>query len=132
MLRLKDGCEPSSTSARKLLRIHYSEHKTNEYVRQRIDILAGKQEPLLTVMKRRKLAWFGHVNRHDSLAKTILQGTVEGGRRRGRQHKAWVDNVKEWTGETFNSLLQTSEDRDRWRSLTAVSSMAPQRCQSRD
>ncbi|KAL8610882.1 hypothetical protein ACOMHN_056737 [Nucella lapillus] len=42
-----------------------------------------KQEPLLSVVKRRKLTWFGHVNRHDSLAKTILQGTVEGGRRRG-------------------------------------------------
>ncbi|KAL8587661.1 hypothetical protein ACOMHN_045350 [Nucella lapillus] len=65
------------------LRIHYSEHKTNEYVRQRIDTLAGKQEPLLSVVKRRKLTWFGHVNRHDSLAKTILQGTVGGGRRRG-------------------------------------------------
>ncbi|KAL8561519.1 hypothetical protein ACOMHN_057213 [Nucella lapillus] len=66
-----------------LLHIHYSEQKTNEYVRQRTDTLAGEQEPLL--VKRRKLAWFGHVNRHDSLAKTILQGTVEGGRRRGRQ-----------------------------------------------
>ncbi|KAL8578106.1 hypothetical protein ACOMHN_055426 [Nucella lapillus] len=39
---------------RKLLRIHYSEHKTNEYVRQRIDTLAGKQKPLLFVVKRRK------------------------------------------------------------------------------
>ncbi|KAL8578621.1 hypothetical protein ACOMHN_007079 [Nucella lapillus] len=56
-----------------------SEHKTNEYVRQRIDTLAGKQEPLLSVVKRRKLTWFGHVNRHYSLAKAILQGTVEGG-----------------------------------------------------
>ncbi|KAL8593816.1 hypothetical protein ACOMHN_064013 [Nucella lapillus] len=70
----------------------------------------GKQEPLLSVVKRRKLSWFGHVNRHDSLAKTILQGTVERGRRRGRQRKAWADNAKEWTGETFNSLLQISED----------------------
>ncbi|KAL8562493.1 hypothetical protein ACOMHN_008637 [Nucella lapillus] len=67
---------------------HFTEHKTSEYVRQRIDNLAGKQEPMLSVVKRRKLARFGHVNRHDSLAKTILQGTVEGGRRRGRQRKA--------------------------------------------
>ncbi|KAL8590218.1 hypothetical protein ACOMHN_010413 [Nucella lapillus] len=54
---------------RKLLRIHYSEHKTNEYVRQRIDTLAGKQEPLLSIVKSCKLTWFGHVNCHDSLAK---------------------------------------------------------------
>ncbi|KAL8564069.1 hypothetical protein ACOMHN_034546 [Nucella lapillus] len=94
---------------RKLLRIHYSEHKTNAYVRQRIDTLAGKQEPLLSIVKRRKLTWFGHVNHHHSLAKTILQGTVEGGHRRGRQCKAWADNAKEWTGDT-NSLLRISED----------------------
>ena len=30
-------------------------------------------------MKRRKLQWYGHITRHESLAKTILQGTVEGG-----------------------------------------------------
>ena len=32
------------------------------------------------------------------LAKVILQGTVQGGRRRGRQKKRWEDNVTEWTG----------------------------------
>ncbi|KAL8621705.1 hypothetical protein ACOMHN_061840 [Nucella lapillus] len=40
---------------RKLLRIHYSQHKTNEYVRQRIDTLAGKQELLLSVVKHHTL-----------------------------------------------------------------------------
>ena len=34
---------------------------------------------LHTFVKRRKLAWFGHVTRHDSLSKTIVQGTLEGG-----------------------------------------------------
>ena len=34
---------------------------------------------------RRKRAWFEHVTSHDSLSKTILQGTLEGRRRRGRQ-----------------------------------------------
>ena len=32
------------------------------------------------------------------LTKTILQGTAEGGRKRGRQRKRWEDNIKEWTG----------------------------------
>ncbi|KAL8620530.1 hypothetical protein ACOMHN_066953 [Nucella lapillus] len=111
------------------MRTQYSEHKTNEYVRQRIETLQGKLKPLLSVVKCCKLAWFGYENRHDSLAKTILQGTVEGGRRRGRQRKAWANNAKEWTGETFNSLLRISEDRDLWRALTAVSGMTPQRTQ---
>ncbi|KAL8601892.1 hypothetical protein ACOMHN_020627 [Nucella lapillus] len=44
---------------RKLMFIHYSEHNTNEYVRKQTDTLASKQKPLLFVVKRRKLAWFG-------------------------------------------------------------------------
>ena len=45
-----------------------------------LQLLVGPQEPLLAVVKRQKLAWFGHVTRHDSSPKTILQGTFEGGR----------------------------------------------------
>ena len=38
--------------------------------------------------KRRKLKWYGHVTQSSGLDKTILiQGTVQGGRRRGRQRK---------------------------------------------
>ena len=46
------------------------EHKTNEYVRDQVAALAGPQEPLLAVAKRRKLAWFGQVTRHNTLSKT--------------------------------------------------------------
>ena len=27
-----------------------------------------------------------------------MQGTVNGGRRQGRQRKSWEDNIGEWTG----------------------------------
>ena len=67
---------------RKFLSIHYLEHKTNEWVLNKINFLVVLQEPLLATVKRRKLAWFGHVTGHDSLPKTILQGTLEGGRQR--------------------------------------------------
>ena len=36
-------------------------------------LLAGPHEPLLATVKRRKLAWFGHVTRHDSLSKPSLR-----------------------------------------------------------
>ena len=52
----------------------------------------------LSSVKRRKLKRYGHVTRSSGLAKTVLQGTVQGGRRRGRQRKRWEDNIKEWTG----------------------------------
>ena len=64
---------------RRLLRISYTKHETNEYVRNMTATLVGPQEPLLATTKRRKLAWFGHVTRHDSLCKTDVQGTLEGG-----------------------------------------------------
>ena len=70
---------------RKILRISYKDHLTNEEVRAKIKQAIGPHEDLLTVIKRRKLQWYGHVSRSSGLAKTILQGTVKGGRRRGRQ-----------------------------------------------
>ena len=72
---------------RKLLRISYRDHKTNEEVKARTGNAIGLYEDLLTSMKRRKLRWYGHVTRSSGLAKTVIQGTVQGGRRRGRQRK---------------------------------------------
>ena len=82
---------------RKILRISYKEHVTNEEVRAKIQQAIGPHEDLLTIVKRRKLQWYGHVSRSSGLAKTILQGTVKGGRRQGRQRKRWEDNIREWS-----------------------------------
>ena len=70
----------------KILRISYKDHVTDEEVRAKIQQAIGPHEDLTTV-KRRKLRWYGHVSRSSGLAKTILQGTVKGGRRQGRQRK---------------------------------------------
>ena len=113
-------------SYRRLLHIHWTEHRTNEFVLGRIADLAGAQEPLLSVVRRRKLSWYGHVTRQDnSLAKTILQGTLEGGRRRGRPRKLWMDNIHEWTGLDSPTLLRKAEDRKIWRRLTRTASSFP-------
>ena len=82
--------------------------------------LAGDQESLLSIVKRRKLTWFGHVTRHDSLAKTIMQGFVEGTRRKGRPRKEWMDNICEWTGCELQDLLRQADDRDEWKRRTAT------------
>ena len=55
-------------------------------------------EDLLTIVKRRKLQWYGHVYRSSGLAKTILQGTMKGGRRQGGQKNMWEDKIRQWTG----------------------------------
>ena len=38
----------------------------------------GPQEDLLTIVKRHKLQWYGHISRSSGLAKSILQGTEKG------------------------------------------------------
>ena len=111
----------------KLLGISYRDHITNEEVKARIGNAIGPYEDLLTSVKRRKLKWYRHVTRSSGLAKTILQGTVQGGRRRGRQRKRWEDNIKEWTGLEWNIILQKAENREEWRKLVVKSTVVPQR-----
>ena len=82
---------------RKILHILYKDRVTNEEVRAKIKQAIGPHEDLM-IVKRRKLQWYGHVSRSLGLVKTILQGTVKGGRRQGTQRKRWEDNIREWTG----------------------------------
>ena len=80
---------------RKLVNISYKDHVTNEEVRRKIQEDIREYDELLTLVKKRKLRWFGHVSRSSGLANTILQGTVKGKRKRGRQRKRREDNIKE-------------------------------------
>ena len=58
--------------------------------------------------------------------KTILQGTVKGGRRQGRWRKRWEDNIREWTGLEFAKSQRAVENREKWSKLVAKSSVVPQ------
>ena len=60
------------------------------------------------------------------MAKTILQGTVQEGRRQGRQRKRWEDNIREWTSLEFGKSQRAVENREKWRNLVAKSSVVPQ------
>ena len=110
---------------RKILRISYKDHVTNEEVRAKIQQAIGPHEDLLTIGKRRTLQWYGHVSRSFGLAKTILQGTVKGGRRQGRQRKRWEDNIREWTGLEFAKSQKAAENREKWTKLVAKLSVVP-------
>ena len=56
---------------RKILRISYKDNVTNEEVRAKIQQAIGPHEDLPTIVKRRKLQWYGRVFRSSGLAKTI-------------------------------------------------------------
>ena len=82
---------------RRLFNISYNDHVINKEVRRKISAAIGKYNEFLTLVKKRMLRWFGHVSRSSGLAKTILQGTLEGKRKRARQKMRWEDYIKEWT-----------------------------------
>ena len=82
---------------RTLLNISYKDHVTNEEVRNRIQNAIGVHDDLLTMVTKWKLRWCGLISRSSGMAKTFLQGTLKGARRRERQKKRSETNIKEWT-----------------------------------
>ena len=117
----------NTSHGNEVLQISYKDHVINKEIRANIQQAIGPHEDLLTIVKRRKLQWYGHVSRSSGLAKTILQDTVKGGRRQGRQKKRREDNIREWTGLEFGKSQRAVENRRKWRKLTAKSSVVPQR-----
>ena len=65
---------------------------------------------------------FGHITRHDSMSKTILQGYivytyVEGNRKRRRPTKNWLNDIFEYSNLPLQQLLVIAKDRYKWKKL---------------
>ena len=88
------------------------DHATDKEVRTKIQQAIKPHEDPLTIVKRRKLKWYGHVSRSSDLAKTILKGTGKGGRRHSDRKKRWADNIREWTGLEFAKSQRVVENRE--------------------
>ena len=72
---------------RTVLGITYRDRASNDDIRSLITAHVDKYEDLLSIVKKKKLKWYGHVVRGNGLSKVILQGNVSGKRRRGAQRK---------------------------------------------
>ena len=84
---------------RKILHISWKDHVTDEELHAKIQQAIGPHEDL-TIVKRRKLQWYGHVSRSSGLAKTVLLGTVKGEEDkadRGRGGKTASENGQAWS-----------------------------------
>ena len=57
--------------------MHLKDQVTNEEVCVKIQQEIGPEEHHLTIVKRRKLKWYGHVSLLSGLARTILHDTVK-------------------------------------------------------
>ena len=67
------------------------------------------------MMLKLKLQYFGHLmQRADLLEKTLMLGTIEGGRRRGRQRMRWLDGITSSMGMGLGGLQKLVMDREAW------------------
>jgi hypothetical protein len=69
---------------RRMERISWTEHVSNEEVLQRVD----EERAMLDTIKMRQQKWIGHILRGESLLKVIIEGRTEGKRKRKTKTEA--------------------------------------------
>ena len=76
-------------------------------------------------MLKLKRQYFGHLmQRTDSLEKTLMQGKIEGRRRRGRQRMRWFDGITDLVQVSLSVLWELVMDREVWRAVVLGGSMS--------
>ena len=61
----------------------------------------------------RKLQYFGHLMQtDDSLEKSLMQGKIEGRRRRECQRMRWLDGITSAMGMNLGKLQEMERDRE--------------------
>ena len=92
---------------RKILRIPWTDKVTNEKVLEKVKM---NSTALLHEIRKIKVGHFGHIKRHKSLEKHILETKVAGRRGRGRPMRRWEQDIQDWL-ETTTQAGRMAEDR---------------------
>jgi hypothetical protein len=101
---------------RKMLGVQWKEHRTDESILDQL----GMNRVLMAKVAHMKFMYFGHVMRDSAgeLALLVIEGAMEGSRPRGVPRKQWLDNIREWSGRTYQECKELAQERTEWRSTS--------------
>ena len=96
---------------RKMLKISYQEHKTNEEVLKR----AKHKRSLKADIIGRKTKYLGHSIRKNGLQRQIFEASIEGSRGRGRPRHTWLHNITAGMKRSYTEIVRLADDRAKFR-----------------
>ena len=98
---------------RRMLRISWTEHVTNEEVFNR----ANTKPTLLDGLLKKRLAFHGHLVRKGGITLDLMIGRLHGTRPRGRPRTTWLKDLATQANISCKEAITIPRDRKKWRSV---------------